>query len=307
MEKKKSVIWKVIAVLLLIAVAAVSIFVVSDRVSDPKFHENSIKILDEKKMNIVKLTGAAAAASTAISAIPGDATTPIANEIMDMASYLLVITVVLYLEKLLLTMTGLVAFKFLIPIACGFGLLFVFWKKDPVKNLAIKLAILGILLFTVVPLSVYIASWIENNYQDTINLAIESADSIDADETKEEGQEMATEEQAEEQGEEQEGQEENEGFLKGLVSKAQEVTQNVKEEVTTGVTEGIEKAQKTLSNFIDAIAVFIITTCVIPILVLLFFVWVIKIGLGVTIPVPTRIGKKKKKKNVCEEVKADIV
>ena len=105
-------------------------------------------------MKGVKLTGAAAAASTAISAIPGDATTPIANEIMDMASYLLVITVVIYLEKLLLTMTGLVAFKFLIPIACGFGLLFVFWKKDPVRNLALKLGILGILLFTVVPLSI---------------------------------------------------------------------------------------------------------------------------------------------------------
>ncbi len=306
MEKKKSVIWKVIAVLLLIAVAAVSIFVVSDKVSNPKFHENSIKILDEKKMKVVKLTGAAAAASTAISAIPGDATTPIANEIMDMASYLLVITVVIYLEKLLLTMTGLVAFKVLIPIACGFGLLFVFWKKDPVRNLALKLGILGILLFTVVPLSIYIGLWIENNYQDTINLAIESAENIAPNETEDKTQEEPTEESKEEQ-EEQDENKENEGFLKGLVNKAQEVTQNVKEEVTTGVTEGIEKAKQTLSNFIDAIAVFIITTCIIPILVLLFFVWVIKIGLGVTIPVPRKGARKKKKKNTDEEVKADIV
>ena len=120
---KKRIIGSIILVIVFISVALISIFVVSNKVSTPEFHANSLKLLDDKKMTVAKLTGAAAAASAAISAIPGDMTSPLANEIMDMASYLLIITGVIFLEKLLLTLTGLIAFKFLIPISCCLGII----------------------------------------------------------------------------------------------------------------------------------------------------------------------------------------
>lgn len=275
---KKRIIVSIICMILLCVMAIISIFVISDKVSTPEFHANSLKLLDEKKMTVAKLTGAAAAASTAISAIPGDATSPLANEIMDMASYLLIITGVIFLEKLLLTLTGLIAFKFLIPISCCLGIIFIFWKKEVIRNLAIKLSVFGLLIFIVVPTSVYISSWIENNYQDTIYLSIESAENINVVEEKQE-----------------------EGFFKGILNKAQEVA----ETVTTGVEESIEKAKQALSNFIDAIAVLIITTCVIPILVMVFFVWIIKIVFGITINVPVKnmIKRRKREEKSTEEVK----
>ena len=56
---------------------------------------------------------------------------------------------------------------------------------------------------------------------------------------------------------------------------------------------GEKNLENTLNRFIEAIAVMLVTSCVIPILVLLFFVWLVKLVLGVNITLP-QIGKKKK-------------
>ena len=53
--------------------------------------------------------------------------------------------------------------------------------------------------------------------------------------------------------------------------------------------------ENTLNRFIEAIAVMLVTSCVIPILVLLFFVWLVKLVLGVNITLP-QIGKKRRKR-----------
>ena len=62
------------------------------------------------------------------------------------------------------------------------------------------------------------------------------------------------------------------------------------EDTVTGAKVNLEN---TLNRFIEAIAVMLVTSCVIPILVLLFFVWLVKLVLGVNITLP-QIGKKKK-------------
>lgn len=46
------------------------------------------------------------------------------------------------------------------------------------------------------------------------------------------------------------------------------------------ITAMVKKGENTLSAFLDAIAVLIITSCVIPIVVILLFAWVIKILFG---------------------------
>ena len=281
MDMNKNVV-KIVATIVLIVIALISIFGVSNKVSSPEFHKKSIKLLDNKKMTVASMTGAAAAASTAISAIPGDATTPIANEIMDMASYLLIITGVIFLEKLLLTLTGMITFKFLIPIACCLGIIYLYWKKDTLKNLAIKLSVFGILIFIVVPLSTYVSSWLENNYKDTIALSVEEVENIDFEEKNEEKTN-------------------SEGFINGLKNKAQDVTENI----TSGVSSGIEKAKEVLSKFIDAIAVLIITTCVIPIAVMIFLIWIIKMIFGINIPVKNIVKKKGNSKEDTEGLKIE--
>ena len=78
---------KVTAVIVLLVVMILSMTVVSKVASDPENHKKTIESLDEKKEDVLKLTATSAAASTALAAIPGDATTPVANKLADLTSY----------------------------------------------------------------------------------------------------------------------------------------------------------------------------------------------------------------------------
>ena len=102
---------KVMAVIVLLVVMILSMTVVSKVASDPENHKKTIESLDEKKEDVLKLTATSAAASTALAAIPGDATTPVANKLADLTSYFLIILMVVFLEKYLVTLTGYAAFS----------------------------------------------------------------------------------------------------------------------------------------------------------------------------------------------------
>jgi len=129
----------IIATIVAIIIALVSIFAVAPLTKSYKFHSNSIQALDDKKVTVTELTVAAVGVSTALAAvgvstalaaIPGDATIPLANQIMDLSSYLLIVIGVIFLEKILLTLTGYVSFTFLIPIACLLYCIYIYSKKD---------------------------------------------------------------------------------------------------------------------------------------------------------------------------------
>ena len=104
----------VIAIALLIA-AILSVTVVSKYATSEEVHSSSIAALDDKKVTAMELTAGVAATSTAISALPGDAATPIAEQVSELTGPLLIVVCAIYLEKFLLTTIGYVAFKFLIP------------------------------------------------------------------------------------------------------------------------------------------------------------------------------------------------
>lgn len=106
----------------LILIAGFSFFFISKFVATPEFSASTVASLDEKKSTVMKLAAAAAASSTALSAIPGDATTPIANQIAGLTSYFIIILAALLLEKMLIAVVGHVAFSYLIPVACGLGI-----------------------------------------------------------------------------------------------------------------------------------------------------------------------------------------
>lgn len=58
--------------------------------------------------------------------------------------------------------------------------------------------------------------------------------------------------------------------------------------VKGGVTGAVDTVKDTLNNFLEAIAVMIVTTCVIPIVTMLFFIWASKSILGVNINLPEK-------------------
>lgn len=257
----------IITVIALIIVAVLSIFVIAPFASSAKTHANSIKTLDEKKITVMELTAATAGSATALAAIPGDFTTPVANQILQLSSYLLIVIGAIFLEKVLLTLTGFVAFKFLIPIACLLYGIYIFVEKDLLKNLAIKLATFGIVITLIVPVSVSVSNLIEKTHKDSITQTVEEAKNAQNEVSEVEGEE---------------NQEANGNIWDTVTSKVKEGISNIGE----GASKVIKKGEELLNKFIDAIAILLITSCVIPIVVLFAFIWLVKIVFSVNIPLP---------------------
>ena len=77
--------------------------------------------------------------------------------------------------------------------------------------------------------------------------------------------------------------------------------------ITGSIAKVIEQFKNVLNRFIEATAVMIITTCLIPILVILFFLWVAKTLFNLPIATPTQIMKPKKRSQPREEENKELV
>lgn len=250
--------WLLVIISLIFALLSAS--VVSGMVSDPEFHRGTIAALEEKQTTVLELTAATTAASAAITLLPGDSATPIAEKLADLSTGFLLVLCALYLEKYLLTITGYAAFRFLIPAACLLLALSPFWRRDLCRGLARKLLIFGLAITLVIPASVMVSDLIEDTYQTSIDQTLETAREATGEVEDSAGQV-----------------EEDQGFLDGLLSK---VTESV-----SGVASGLsEKVGDMVNGFLEALAVMLVTSCAIPLLVLAFFVWLVKTLFNISVP-----------------------
>ncbi len=283
----------IIAVILLL-VAILSVTVIGKYVSAPENHQKTIASLDEKKQTVMELTAASTVTSALITLLPGDTATPIAEKMADVSGYLLVVLCAIYLEKYLVTITGYVAFTYLIPAACVLWILNLFFANATVRKLAAKLAVFGIAIFLVVPASVKISDLIGDTYQAQIEATIEDAKSTqnileNSDPGNDTGEaeigtgttEAATANTQEKTNSESGSVSNIFDWAKDAFSSAKDSVANVVENVTISTEELVQKVENSLNHFIEAVAVMIITSCVIPMLVLLLFFWMVKIVLDV--------------------------
>ena len=107
------------AVFILALAIILSCTVVGNKLTDPATYAHTIEVLDQNRVTVLGLSAASAAASAAISAIPDDICSPLAQEISELTSWFLVILAVIYLEKYLLTILGAAACYLMIPVGCG--------------------------------------------------------------------------------------------------------------------------------------------------------------------------------------------
>lgn len=268
-----------ILVIVAIAVALLSFFGAARVATSAEFHADSIATLDDKKTTVLELTAAATAASAAITLIPGDTATPIADKLADLSTHFLIVLCAIFLEKFLLTLTGYAAFNLLVPIACLLYIIYLFSGMDVLKSLGRKLFLFGIVIVLVIPVSVKLSNLIEDSYQASIQSTIEAA------------KETTVEAQSTEESQENES----------IFSKIGNGLSNM----TSGITE---KVGGVINNFLEALAVMLITSCVIPILVLLFFVWLVKATFSIRLPVSyksTFQNAKATRKRLFQEKKAE--
>ena len=246
---------KVISVLLLLAILLLSVNVISKKAGDPETHAKTIQALDDKKADVLKLTAASTAASAALVAVPGDSTTPVANKLVDLTSYFLVILIVIFLEKILVSLTGYAAFSVLIPAACILLMIGICLNRSSLKILAGKVAAFGLILFLIIPVSMKVSAMVEEIYNVSVESAVEEAKDI----TEE------IDENSDSEG----------NFLDRALSK-----------IKDGVTGVLEKGENLLNYYIETVAVMIVTSCVIPILVLVFMIWLAHLLFGISVHVP---------------------
>lgn len=287
---------KCITAVILLLVAILSITVIGKYASAPENHQKTIASLDEKKQTVMELTAASTVTSALITLLPGDTATPIAEKMADVSGYLLVVLCAIYLEKYLVTITGYVAFTYLIPIACGLWIFNLIFANATVRKLAAKLAVFGLAISLVVPASVKISDLIGDTYQAQIEATIEDARNTQnilensgvVDDTNATETTGTTEASETVTGNVQEKENNNSGsvsnifdWAKDAISGAKDSVANVVENVTISTEELVQKVENSLNHFIEAVAVMIITSCVIPMLVLLLFFWMVKIVLDV--------------------------
>ena len=249
---------------LLVLAALLSIFAVGKRASDPAYHQASIDALAEKQETVLELTAASTAASAAITLLPGDAATPIAEKLADLSGYFLIVLCAIFLEKYLLTVMAGAAFRVLLPLACLLLAASLFFCRDTLRALSKKLALFALAVVLIIPTSIFLSDSIETTYRASIDATVESAMQT----TEAIGK--ATDENADSEAK---------GGLSGLFSK-------VTEGVSSAATAAVDKLKHVLNDFLEALAVMLVTSCLIPVLVLVFFVWLLKLFLGVDAPAP---------------------
>ncbi len=243
---------KVFIAALLILVAVFSFLYLGDHASSAETHEKTITAIDDKVNTVLKLTATSTVASAGVSAIPGDTATPIAEKLADFSEYFLFILCVLYSEKYLLTILGAAAFKILIPIACIMFLIGSFKWPHLLKKLSFKFAALALVLYFVIPASVKVSDMIYATYQESINQTIDAAEQLSEDTG-------AIDAAAG-----------NENLIAAIVEKFSESGESL-----------TDRAANILNGFIETLAVIIVTSCIIPLLVLIFFLWLIRVVTGI--------------------------
>lgn len=248
---------------LLVVVALGSFFLARPHFSDPETYAAVTQTIDEKKTNVTLMIASSTALSAGISALPEDTGSALSDKLMDMSASLGIVLAVLYLEKYLLTAFGALSFGALFPLAALLVVAAVALRRSVVsrglKNLAVRLALIGVVLMALVPTSVAVTDMFDQTYQASI-----------------EAQQAAA--AAEAQAEEEAASEEGFDIVDFVVS--------IPESVTEGVTDAVDSFTQQVNNLIESFALMIVTSCVIPLLVLILFLLAAKALLSLDVSAP---------------------
>ena len=242
-----------------ILICVVSFFIVSNYVSTSKFTTDTIESLDESKDKVMKLAASSTAVSVAITTIPGDVATPVAEKLSDLSIGFLIVIMAIYIEKFLVAITGLVVFRWLVPIACIAYIVGVLFRKQWFKEVSYKIGVLALAIFLLVPVSTKISESIEKSFGETIDQTIDAAETS-AELIQESVEPDATAEEA------------NNGLAKVIKS-----LEKAGESIANGSSEFMKYIERLFNRFLEALALLLVTCCVIPVLVLLVIFYIVKL------------------------------
>ncbi len=233
----------------------------------PEIFKTIFDNLDSKRSTAMAIAATATGVSVAISLLPDDFGLPIATEISKASSYVLIAVCVLMMEKFMMTAFWFIALGIVLPVAFILKIYNLFKENESTYNFSVKLIVFAVALVCIVPMSVGLCTLIEKSQDVSMQSAMQQIEEIDS------------------------SLDDDSGFW---------------QKVKDGVGNSTEKLKLRLNSFIDSLAVMLVTTCGIPVLVLLFMFWMIKTLFGIDIKIPKPKGNiKGKKKKATESLQTE--
>lgn len=258
---------RIAAIAALALTIILSCTIVGDKLTDPAAYGHTIQVLDQNRTTVLGLSAASAAASAAVSALPSDICSPLAEQLSEFTTWFLLILSVVFLEKYLLTIFGFAACYLLIPAGCAALLIHCFFPRLFFRSIGPKLIAFGAALLLVIPTSVWVSDQINDIYSKSIDITVQSATAVSdnligkmSDGT---GEETAVIDEA----------------------------KTILGDLSGSVAGVVEQFRNVLNRFIEATAVMIVTTCLIPVLVIVLFIWIVKTMFSVPLILPERLPK----------------
>ena len=249
--------------ILLIAVCLLSFLWVSRVATDNAIFTQMNKTIDNKEQNVMALSAGTMGMSVAITLIPGDTGTTLAEKLSDMSGYMFLVLIGLYLEKILLLLSGTIAFRVLIPIGCIFCLYHLFFDRGFAWRLGVKMIVFGIAVFALVPTSVWVTQKIDNSSNVSVEQRVE--------ESSKKAEQIAK---------------------KAKKETSKNILDKIGNAITTGMDNTINSAKTYFKNTMDIVAAMVVTSFVIPVLTLLILLFLFKSIWGIQIDVkPVKVSE----------------
>ena len=283
---------KIIGCVAMVLIALLSFFPLATLASSPDTHAGTIVALDKKAADVTALVGASTAASVATSFFPGGS--GISGKLLDIAANLGIVLAAIYLEKYLLTILGLAACRIVVPLACGLGVVLLLARlgestRARIHGLVLRLVLLAVAMVALVPASVGVSGLIESTFNyDASAVAEQMNQGAEAvGEQSEQAETSGSSSSSNHDSGESNPLSDFANWLGGIGQGVADAATGAASALMNGANSVLDWAKGAIATLVESFAVMIVTDCVIPILVLLFFVWLINFLLGLNIPLPS--------------------
>lgn len=242
-------------------IIVLSISVLLYKVPEMEFMKETVESLEKSQDTIMTFSATTIATSVAISALPDDFASPLASTISDLNVYLIFMLIVVFAEKLIILEGSKISFACIIPLACVLYIAYVLTTKNVCKEFARRLLILGISIIVVIPISTHFTEAVCADYlayvEETIAETQAGADKIN--------EAMVPDG-------------ENTTIFDKLSAAFQNAIQSVKDLLTY--------FENVVKKCVNAIAIMIVTTFIVPLLILMLFKWLLKELFALNISIP---------------------
>ena len=279
----------VLQIFIPLLIAVLSFGYVSNVASSPEFHKETIMSLESKQENVLKLSAITVTTATTASLILGDRASSISDKLLDLTGYFMIILFAIMLEKYLVTIMGLVSFKIIIPIACILFSVFTIIDRKTMRKISLKLIAFAIVGFLIIPLGIELSNTIEKTFDEAnIVKVLEESEKIQSEIAKDMPEDDTILSTSVIERVENEQNEQKEGLFATIGNTVGNIFNGAKRTISSAVgkvadvlvgtaKKAVEKLSQLLNRMIETIVVMLITTCLIPLLIIFAFVRLIVI------------------------------